>query len=596
MATDLFGRSTAYGLSTDGTFSYIWVERDSNWAVASDSTFFLDGSQLVIPGDDGVYDSYVLDTPYLAKQGTLSYDVFLPSMPTIDDSFPWIEIKLIWPDEMAFGDYFPLVFSIRTDYSFDPSVDPRVLAGFFFNGNTLRDEGGNLVEPISVPVDTGNWYTVKASYDITARAIGIKFWKRSDTEPTDYLQTYRTNEDWVRTESAWGDGYDGKPYLDFYFAGSVVSYFDNLTTGTFEDIPRSFSAHAVIGDGSKTGSFTAKALVVGQMPFRVCETFTATTAYGLGPEFPWIHPGYDTIGDFSLRGQDQDPTVAVTHLDGSQIVVGLRPGGTRNIAYTLKGSRERTGWTQFDFYVPADWYSGFPFISAVLSRGRTYTTGVWVGAYSTSATAAQWLLAIRDNTSTYVQYTFLPTPSTWYTARLFYDDVTGLSQALVKPQGSADSAAVVRTGEQVTNQTAFVGDHGDRFVFVTSTNGFPTTYVDNLCWLSTRLTADALIIGTVSSSFAANAVVGVVPITAKAVIKRTQVRSLTANAFLQHQYFRADAFIKDLNLLRHRYYDDHRGTIEDTQVVLDAPIAGYPIGTTLREVLVRVWGWASERH
>lgn len=72
--------------------------------------------------------------------------------------------------------------------------------------------------------------------------------------------------------------------------------------------------------------------------------------------------------------------------------------------------------------------------------------------------------------------------------------------------------------------------------------------------------------------------------------------SFTANATISGPRFTADAFITDLDLLRHHRFWDHKWPITDLQVLLDEDVLTTPAGSTLRALLVDLWRWAAERR
>lgn len=258
---DGFHRTTAYGLGT-GFCTYTWDGRDTSFATAADSIFYVDGETVVIPASGSAWDSYTLTSFTSPKRnGWLSFDIFLPA---IDPSsggtvefWPALFVRSAWTDEwMEMG-----VF-IEQDYSHTDALYLTVC-------QTATGAGrGYSVGPL-----TGDlWYTLKVQWDVGTAGNGpgdgsssasYKFWERGTAEP-----------DWQYTTAA--DDFNSPSFtdtwLDFYYGGTSLAYLDNLQFGDTDfhgltldsyisglTTPH-FTIEAAL-KATQTGSFTIDALI-----------------------------------------------------------------------------------------------------------------------------------------------------------------------------------------------------------------------------------------------------------------------------------------------------------------------------------------------
>lgn len=587
MSQDTFTRSTSFGLGSDGTFTYVWVERDSAYSAAADSDYFVDGSRIVIPTTRD-YDSYVVDAPSFAKQGTVSFDIYLPALAS-SGFYPDFTFVLQWPDEQAFGDSIALGFGVQTDFGFNRETDPHILYGTkYYNDLTLKDKNGADVQPASLSVTPNSWYTVKATYDIDLLAMAVKMWKTGDVEPLDYAVIYRTSTDWCEAED-FGDGYDGKPWIDFYDTGSVTSYIDNITTGAYEEISYGFSA---------------KAMVTSDQLRQYTDPYDRTTTYGLGPAYPFIP---NLTGATNAESSFVDPTTDTIAVDGTQVVVPATTGQPRS-AYSLPGSRFlRSGYIQIDFKTPASWTGTYGQHVIAIGRGN-HQFGMFFGAVS----ATQWRVGYATGGVSGANLSFTASANTWYTAKLVYNDDTGEMLILAKAQGAADTSALV-SFSQLGSTWAGNGYpyelDDDRIVIKTPPSGAGTLYLDNLVWSGQAgFTADAVladnpltiglhafIVVQTSASITADAAFAG-RLTANAVITVVRSGSLTSNAAIVGRFLTADAAIGDIRRNRHLRTNDHEGSMALSKLVLGAPIVGrypilptYPAGMSVADVLSDIY-------
>jgi hypothetical protein len=603
MPIDLFGRFTTYGLGTDGTFNYVWVERDTAYAAAADSLFYVASAVVVMPGTDGNdWDSYAITAPTPPKLGSATFDIFFPNATDNNQNVDWLSsaiLHLAWSDVTPFGDYQEVVLGLEQDFDYD-NTDTHVLFGPY-NGNWDNDWLGHDVGPYSVAIDRGSWYTAKVSYQITGAGdlwtvlAGYKLWKTADVEPTDYLFLHETNSNFTSMLDSWDDGHDGEPWLEFFYTGTVESYLDNLT----------FDATA------PTGLYRTRlmrALIKGRQDLGVCDPLTTTNAYGLGSEYPFIPGSTDPITDTFLKSTTDDETLAFVSTDGSKANMAVVGSDQKN-AYRLLGKRARAGYAQFDFFTPAPNpsvnanASGFKLI---LDRDRDHPAGLFaqVIGLGPGGTALNMQVGAWWPGSALSAGTFIATNNSWYTAKVIYDD-SGTMTVLVKLQGTADSSALFTTEFDLSFVTS--ANTGDRIVFRRVANG-QNIAVDNICWNAEILTADALftvppgqfnfparadIRATLASSLTANAnlLQALHSITGNASINGTVTRNFLADSLILPAHFYADALITDNGLIRHWRERDHSGYLDDTSVVLDAPLGPYPVGTTLHDVLLDLWKW-----
>lgn len=215
---------------------YTWTNRDSEYANAADSDFFVDGEKFVLPAQH--WDSYILDTAAPTPIGTVQFDIFLPVLSNYTTQ-SWPEISL-----RIGGGTFDCVLNIGPG---DPG-DQELYIGDAGVGGT----------GIEVPVDPGNWYTAKMSYSRTTGVTHYKLWKTGTVEPG---WMYTGDDDNANFSDTW---------LDILWTGSVESYLDNLVvepaiwTGFTADAVISGSpfinANAVIW-ATMPGSFTADAVI-----------------------------------------------------------------------------------------------------------------------------------------------------------------------------------------------------------------------------------------------------------------------------------------------------------------------------------------------
>lgn len=600
MAQDTFSRTTTYGLGADGTFTYIWTPRDTGYDAAADSLFYVDGSQVVIPATDGDdWDSYAITNPTPPKQGSASFDIYLPTLPGSGDWFAPAFLHLSWTDVTAFGDYRELLLGIEQWERYD-STHAQVAFGPY-NGQFDVDWLGAQTQRL-FDIELGHWYTLKITYDVGQQLMAYKLFKTADGEPSDYLFGHETSDDWTRFLENWGDGYDGRPWLEMYYSGTVETYLDNLT----------FDATA------PTGLFHERAIdavIRGRQELEACDPLAITSTYGMGPEYPFI-PGSDddafpTLSTFFTKSTTNDPTAAMVSGDGSKINTSVVASTTLN-AYRLLGRRAIAGYLQFDFFVPTP-NPGADAIQSgvhVLLDGpeRTYSQGFGVEAISFPGGGSLFQIrALHEYANTAFSVdSFVATNNTWYTAKVMYDG-TGRQSVLVKPQGAADSAAIVES--ELDFQSPVKGS-GDRIAFRRVANGhnFAT---QNLCWLGLRLTLDAvLVVPAGQFSFTANAVLGATQsgsftinaqfiqlnhtITMDALVAATITRSFSVDALLAPLGFAINAFITDNGIVRHFRDRDHDGTLLDTAVVLDQDFGPWKKGMTLHDLLRELWEWVEK--
>jgi hypothetical protein len=574
MPTDLFGRTTSFGLSGDGTFSYTWTPRDSAYSAAGDSLFHVDGSKVVLPADttgDDWGDSYVITAPALDKLATASFDVFLPALPDEFAYLPWYALFLEWPDVTAFGDYISLASWIRQDFTF-PNTDPHVTFG-----PHAADRHGNQVEQ-SIAVELGEWYTLEVSYSIGGLFAGYRFWKRSDPRPADFMLIFETDVTHVE-RGQWFDGLDGNPWVQFY-AGTEAGAFDNLVfNGTYETVPLSRTIRSFITSGQ---------LQV------VTDQFDRTVTRGLGTNAYRFLPRDDTpfAETLSTSSTGLTEATAPVSVNGSQVSVAPTAGPPQS-AYSIAGTRAASGWLSIDFRTPSSWVSGRPWFRIVLSRDRTYTVLASIQAstpnvlFQVSGGSGSSIVSVSTNT--------------WYTLKVLYDDV-GEQQIIVKPQGTPDTSAIYNSTFLGGFSSFDVDD--DRIVVAPATSvALGAFLLDNLSWLSAAsFTIDAVIVAN-NLAFQVNAVIKkaqagsftvnaylAAAFTIDAVLVRPTAGSFTLNATLGALGFKMDAFIVDNNaLLRHFRERDHTGTLLDTSVVLMSNLGPWPAGTTLHAILVDLW-------
>lgn len=617
MPTDLFGRTTSYGLGTDGTFTYVWVERDTGFATAADSTFHVDGSKLVIPGDDGnTWDSYIITGPTPPKSGSVSFDIYIPAMddPTNTDWFGPVFLHLAWSDVTAFGGTFYPEVLLGIEMLNTGTYPPQLVNfGPYGDGNFAFDSTGKRVSNV-VEVELGNWYTAKVTYQMSddgASLCGYKLWKTADTEPTDHQFVYETNADWGPGDQ-WSDGYDGNPWLDFYYSGGIgdETYLDNLT---FDATP-------------PTGLYRSRtfyALIKSHQDLSVCDPMSITSTYGLGSEYPFIPGSTDPMAAYNVNytsssggaGAIDDETQAFVQGDGSKIVMPTTVTSMTHNAYSILGRRAVAGTAQFDFFVPAPNPSTNGLgggIDVIFDTGA-YANGFGFFILNTVSGGSLFQIYILhrlEKTAAAVD-AYIPTNNTWYTLKLLYDDV-GRQVVLLKAQGADDSAALLSSELDMqaaypdTLQDYVVGrGTGDRVIFTRVANGHNLAF-DNFCWTAERLTLDAVfVVPTGQFSFTIRAVTQKVQtgsfsldaqfiqtvhsITANAVIRAARAGSFVVNAAVSAVHFSLDAFIVDNALWRHYRDRDHSGTLLDTSVVLTQPLGPWAAGTTLHEVLLDLW-------
>lgn len=589
MAQDTFTRSTSFGLGTDGTFTYTWSDRDSGFDSAAESTLHVDGSQVVMPNDE-FWDSYILDSPTLALTGTVAFDTFFPVIDYDTEYWHTISFHIQHASQTAFGDNVTIPFGFR-------QTDGATVMYGTFDGNFHRafDIFGNSIPDPTIVIDPGNWYTIKCSYDLPGRHYGIKMWKRSDPEPDDWGQTVTTNDDWGYLES-FGDGHDGKSWIDFWFWSNVESYLDNLTTGAYEQVPHQVSAYAVIR---------------GHQEAEFCDPLSITSSYGMGPEYPFIPLSGDTVSDSFAKSTINDETLAFVFGDGSKITTTTVSTTTRN-AYAIPGRRAEAGYAQFDFFVPTpnpSVNSNGSGIKVLLDRDRAFSQGFGVQVVGLLGGGSTFnMQALHTYTSGATSaFVFAPTNNTWYTIKVMYDG-TGRQTVLVKVQGDPDSAAINSNEQNLQFESQGTGD---RVVFSRNLNG-NTIALDNLCALGLRITIDSIIGNpagqfslainavfqrTQTGSFAIDARVSqsLDRFTINSLLLRTQAGSVFLDAALAAKGFLVDGFITDNGLLRHFRDRDHDGTLLDTSVVLTDDLGPWQAGATLREILVDLWAWVEKR-
>lgn len=264
MSRDTFTRSTSFGLGT----GYTWTPENSSFASASASTYHVDGSKLVIPADPlaGPYtkDTYIIDAT-LPTSGVMQFDIYYPTLSEYTGVSDW------WPAVSFIINNGVHDFAISIEEAYSGSPEIYVASGPTGTGDT---------QTFSVTPD--NWYTVKMQYVASGHVANYKFWQKGTPEPGWQLtSTYDLGDNTIGTGFA-------QSWINFWYSGSVESYFDNLvfesTLGyaelaldAFVAPPNLyFTADAVIlGPTTETGSFTANATI----KKTTSRTFTSNAAF-----------------------------------------------------------------------------------------------------------------------------------------------------------------------------------------------------------------------------------------------------------------------------------------------------------------------------
>lgn len=299
---DTFTRVTTFGLGT----GYTWIEADTAFNAAEDSTYHIDGSKLINSPDINFdWDSYQIDSG-IPDRATISFE-FTTNSSFVD--FPYLGV--------VFG----------TDYDSDlPSLV------IYSNGDPdwfLSTDWGSGAGPDSVPITIlpNKTYRAKLSYNEVGN-IAAKVWDISGLEPDWQINGTIPNYNSANTD-AW---------IDLYFAQDIVS-FDNLQICAFEPFDvitteygfgqAAALIHRTQGYGQAQGYITnftangcAQAYVAwesGTAPFR--DTFSRTTVSGLGsPRYLWT----------PINSEFDHPAATTVSLNGSKVVV---PAGVEDSYY-----------------------------------------------------------------------------------------------------------------------------------------------------------------------------------------------------------------------------------------------------------------------
>lgn len=325
---DTFTRVTTFGLGT----GYTWIEADSAFSAAEDSTYQVNGTKVINSPDNFDWDSYQIDSG-IPDRATISFE-FTTNSSFID--FPYLGI--------VFG----------TDYDSDlPSLV------IYSNGDPdwfLSTSWGSGSGPAdaAVTILPSKTYRAKLSYNELGN-IAAKVWDISGLEPDWQIKGTIPNYNSTNTD-AW---------IDLYFGQDIVS-FDNLQICTFEPfslIEYGFGQAAALihrtqGYGQAQGyitNFTANgcaqayiAWETGSDYFR--DDFNRTTVRGLGsPRYLW-EPAYSSV---------DHPAATTVSVDGTQ--VEIPPGGVRD-SYRLGYTFGYQNFFEFEIFIDQVEDSLFEFI------------------------------------------------------------------------------------------------------------------------------------------------------------------------------------------------------------------------------------------
>jgi hypothetical protein len=482
--TDLFGRTTAFGLDGSPTRPYTWVTRDTSYGAAADSLFHVNGSRVVLPVND--WDSYTIDWASPISVGTAQFDFFIPVLATNDNYRGPIVLRL-----NPAGCAQPITLAVDDEWNwngtYDPVDDPHYRIGSA-NGDG-EDLDGTFT---TIAVEPGNTYTAKVGWLANGKS-GYKLWKTSDPEPADWMAVSITGE-----TSSFSD-----QWLDFWYdSDSEVAYLDNLSFDDTEpDLP--------------SGQFTLDAIIA---PPEVCDDFARTVAAGLGTgpvgDYEFV-PSTDPGTYVSTQSNEAFSALSV---NGSNVVTN---GSSQRHVYRLPLPAALDGTLEFDIWIPASHGTDGQPIWLVRLDSQSRSRGVGFEIDAVPGSTSDYYIFRDYNGGTGITWT-PASPGNWYTVKFIYGQ-SGAITVLVKPQGSDDSAA-----EATTSGTLGVDNqgYGDILVIDTPTS-FSGDILDNFCYRPIEVPPPGF--------------------TLDAVLRRTQVGSVTLDASFAYQRtgsITADAVLK----------------------------------------------------
>jgi hypothetical protein len=296
---DTFTRTTAYGLGSD----YTWSENDTNFDVASDSTYHVNGTKLVNSPDGFDSDSYLINRA-VPTRGTVQFDFTTNS--TFGNNGSWIVVLFgtgYTTGSLNFG-----ISSYNNGWALIGDWNANLIPDLFVNG-----------------IVSNKTYTVKMAYNDTGH-VAKKIWETGTTEP-----------DWQMVGVFSPFNIETVSWLDLGFNQDIVSM-DNLQFCIEESFPlyRTSSpaqaaaqittttpnAQAAAQITTTTPNATARAIVDHQIvSLDFFDNFNRTTSRALGPN-------YESTNSFE----------SLLHIDGSKVVVAPGANDTYRIYTTAFGT------------------------------------------------------------------------------------------------------------------------------------------------------------------------------------------------------------------------------------------------------------------
>jgi len=284
-----------------------------------------------------------------------------------------------------------------------------------------------------------------------------------------------------------------------------------------------------------------------------------------GPTTPWNVNDWGSLWEILYVSSS-----GTTWVDGSAARVQAAKYATARVKNAESTYRMRSGYVQWDFYVPANISDTRPYWWT--TQGKNFTVQIAV-EQQTGSTWRAWV-GNYDSWTTRAIHTFTPQASTWYTIKGSFNGVAfGALGIKIWKRGDAEPGSNNATGTNGTIELTpaqWVTDKVEISVYGCTAE---TGAMDNFVYYDADTVPAATVLGT---------------LTANAILRKTMpTATATLDAEIVPRHFFAEAWIIGRRSGHSRFLD-HFGTEPDTVVVLDGAIEKYASGTDVHTVLTDI--------